>query len=481
MWKKFIILGLILLIAGSAMLGWVLTEKAKEQKIVAQYKKKYGSETEDYLKQYDQWLKLPPDERTKLPFVYDKDGKTKSDAEFEKEKRERLIADMDKLAAGEMVVYPFADLFYGENWQDEVLKYKERKETNEFILTTSIVCASMGGVIVGWFLLLWSARLLMKLASTIIRIVTGVFEHFKAKNDHSDEHLTDLFSSEAKEPAVPDELIKQETVKKVLPVKSKSQTDNNDTKSSEERSQDKSEVKSKENQKKVLPIKRRLDTESPENRPESKPTENTKKHETAAPEQPAEKVHTCTEDKKVALLVPQKESLVGPRISTRRQVKNTQLSDSSKPIDSTLEELTQQVSAIREYTAFQQNRLEKLQDGYDWNIIRNFCLRIIRCIDNLEARISQLVKENIDPTALIEARDELVFALESSGIEQFKPEINSDYRGQEKFAEAIKARQNCKDSNKSGKIANIIRPGYQYVINDEMIKVVRPAQVKLYA
>lgn len=449
MWKKLIILGLILLFVGSGMLGWVLTEKAKEQKIVARYKKKYGSETEDYLKQYDRWLKLPPDERSRLPLVFDKDGKTKSDRELEKEQSERLTADLDKLAAGEMEVYPFADLFYGENWQDEVQKYKEQKEWNEFVLTTSIVCASMGGAIVGCFLLFWTARLLIKTVSILIRISAGLVDHFKNRNDNTDKHLTDLFSMETKEPAPPATELKKEAIKKVLPVISKSQANKNNT-------------------------------EITEKQPEVEPAKNTEKTETVGPEQPAEKVHTCTEEKKVALMVPTRKPLVSPKIATRHQAKKTHVDDSSKPIDSTLEELTQQVSAIREYTAFQQNRLEKLQDGYDWNIIRNFCLRIIRCIDNLEARINQLLKENEDPTALTEARDELVFALESSGIEQFKPEINSDYRGQEKFAEAVKARQQCKDSKKSGKIANIIRPGYQYVINEDMVKVVRPAQVKLY-
>ena len=77
--------------------------------------------------------------------------------------------------------------------------------------------------------------------------------------------------------------------------------------------------------------------------------------------------------------------------------------------------------------------------------------------------------------------DELIFALESSGIEQFEPEINSDYRGQERYAEAVKNKQHCDDPNQAGKIARVIRPGYQYFINEENIKVVRPAQVKLFA
>lgn len=152
----------------------------------------------------------------------------------------------------------------------------------------------------------------------------------------------------------------------------------------------------------------------------------------------------------------------------------------SKPLEDGLRELTQQVSAIREYAAQQQDRMEKLQDGYDWNIIRTFCLRVIRCIDNLESRISQLSELNIKTIDLEEVRDELIFAFESSGVEQFEPGTNSDYRGQEKKVEAIKDRECSDDPNMTGKIAEVIRPGYQYVIDEENVKVVRMAQVKLF-
>jgi len=156
-------------------------------------------------------------------------------------------------------------------------------------------------------------------------------------------------------------------------------------------------------------------------------------------------------------------------------------SEYSKPLDNTLEELTEQVSAIRQYTAFQQNRLEKLQDGYDWNIIRTFCLRVIRCIDNIESRIDALLEQGLKTTHLEEVRDELIFALESSGVEQFEPEIDSDYRGQERYAEAVKGKQRGNSPKQTGKIAKVIRPGYQYFIDEENIKVVRPAQVRLFA
>ena len=125
--------------------------------------------------------------------------------------------------------------------------------------------------------------------------------------------------------------------------------------------------------------------------------------------------------------------------------------------------------------------MERLQDGYDWNIIRTFCLRVIRCIDNLDSRISRFNGKNTKATHLTEVRDELIFALESSGVEQYEPEVNSDYRGQEKVAEAVKDRQPSEDPEQRGKIASVIRPGYQYFISEENVKVVRPAQVKLFA
>ncbi|MHC4259818.1 MAG: nucleotide exchange factor GrpE [Planctomycetota bacterium] len=152
----------------------------------------------------------------------------------------------------------------------------------------------------------------------------------------------------------------------------------------------------------------------------------------------------------------------------------------SEPLKSNLAELIQEVSAIREYALQQQGRMEKLQDGYDWNIIRTFCLRIIRCIDNLENRIARLSGKNGESMGLEEVRDELLFALESSGVERFEPEVNSNYRGQERKAEAVRDKQKCDDPKLKGRVAEIIRPGYQHVIDEENVKVVRTAQVRLF-
>ena len=66
-------------------------------------------------------------------------------------------------------------------------------------------------------------------------------------------------------------------------------------------------------------------------------------------------------------------------------------------------------------------------------------------------------------------------------MEQFEPRVNSDYRGQEKYAEAVKDKQRSNKPKQAGKIAKVIRPGYQYFIDEENAKIVRPAQVRLFA
>lgn len=153
---------------------------------------------------------------------------------------------------------------------------------------------------------------------------------------------------------------------------------------------------------------------------------------------------------------------------------------STAPAKSDLSELTQEVSAIRQFAADQQDRVRQLQDGYDWGIIKRFCLRIIRCVDNLDERIDKLVEQEIDSQHLEDVRDELIFSLESSGVEQYQPDTNSSYKGLEKHAEAVKGRIHTDDESLVGKVAKVVRPGYQYVVNDNDVKIVRCSQVKLY-
>ncbi len=169
--KNLTIIASILLVAGGAALGWILTERRGDREEAARYKSNYGTGTDDYLAQYNEWLQKPPQERTELPLLLDEDGKTKTREQLWQEQQGRLRADLDKLAVGEITAPPFAEVLYGESWQAELSEYNKRRARQAFVFTASIVCASMGGLVYAWWLLLWAGRLVVKVASGLKRFL----------------------------------------------------------------------------------------------------------------------------------------------------------------------------------------------------------------------------------------------------------------------------------------------------------------------
>jgi molecular chaperone GrpE (heat shock protein)/type II secretory pathway pseudopilin PulG len=419
MLKRLVVLGLVLLIAGAAVLGWVLAERRRQQEQTALYRSKYDSELSDDLKRYNEWLQLPPEERPALPPSLDGYEKTGVTTQQQQEQQERLKADLEKLAADDAEPPPLADFLYGENWQEQLDEYKKRTEQNEFIFTASIVCTSIGGTIFASCLLQYIVRLIIGTMCRLRKLSACLVASRQVSEDED-------------------------------PVRLEAAQD-------QENSQASSTLWA---------------CFADESQGQKQCTQQTGLRTRAKAVASSTSQNSNNGHKGRAKLAASQR---GSSLSVQRATP-----EHSDVLNGTLTELTEQVAAIREYASDQQDRVRKLEEGYDWNIIRNFCLRVIRCIDNLESRISQQSAKCTEASHLKEVRDELVFALESSGVERFEPEIDSDYRGQEKYAEAVKDREHCDDPDKTGKIAQIIRPGYRYSIDEENVKIVRPAAVKLF-
>jgi len=577
--RKFITFGLVLLIAGAVTLGLVMAEKRKEQQRAASYRLKYDSETNKCLAQYYEWMKLPPEERAQLPPNLDEYRKSKTKAQLRLEQQERLKADMDKLATDEIDISNFADVLYGENWQDELTKYKRRKELGELVLSASILCSLTGGVILSLSLLFVTARLIIRVTSGVAKFAGFCLRgrektrakrpaqaKSKAKAKMKAKAEARLTAARAEKLAKAEEKARaraeaKEKVRAEAEARAKAKAERKarakaeKLAKAEEKARAKAEAKEKvraeaearaeakaerkarakaeklakaqEKARARVEAKERMRLERQQSQARltaakarltaAKVKDHSKvlrdsgwrgfevdsANEARVPAAKAEKIPVLLSDEKsneleeslkaatenVNVSLKLRDSLKAQTENFERQMAEfKQMAQSvqqatagqSEPINDTLTELTRQVAAIREYASCQQSRLEKLQDGYDWNIIRTFCLRVIRCIDNLESHISQLTEQDISAAHLEEIRDELIFALESSGVEQFWPEINSDYSGQEKCAETVKGKESCKDPGQKGKIAKVVRPGYQYFISEENVKIVRPAQVRLF-
>ncbi len=395
--KKWIIRSWALVLVGIAGVGGVHLLKTHEQRETARYKLQSDNHADDYFG------------------LYDDQGRVKSQVQLKLQQQVRLKADMAELAKGTKAAPIYSEVLYGDNWHQEVSKYKNKMMLMDSLLYASAI-SILAGVIIG-LIYLWR------------KAIPAVAAHSGQSGAQGDDACA------------PDD---GEAEANIVAVE-------------------------------------QVETASGRLGPQHMPN-TVLSGDLTAGYFGQRRTHTLADS------LGMKDSLgrqaqgfgkdaaqFGPSVATE----HTMLM-STEPVSNTLDELTQEVSAIREFAAQQQDRVKQLQEGYDWTIIKRFCLRIIRCIDNLDDRINSLASQNKKTQLLEDVRDELVFALESSGVEQFEPAINAHYKGLEKIAETVREKEHTEHAGLSGKIAKVVRSGYRYVLNDDDVKIVRAAQVKLY-
>jgi len=416
MCKKFVIWGVVLLFAGAAALGWSIFDQKKGSQLFQSQKEVFEYELGE------------------LKDLIDNKAETN-----------------------------YSDAF-GKKYRQQLAQYKSRIEFRELIFSVSIVSVVIGTTILTYLPVLWIIRSFPKHLSGLAKLCTdstgnlGVSTTGKKTGKQLKEVTADNASDNCQN----------------SPIRFKSKE-----KLSTSNEPYSWNVPSEKEVSVLFSDKESLEPgKSPEAGIKEKPLEqiSQKIQETILSE------YNEQASKFEDMLRSQAENMDQQAVELKKvtqTVKQTAL-ENSEPINSVLGELTQQISAIREYASNQQGRMEKLQDGYDWNIIKSFCLRIIRCIDNVEKRIEVLSKKDVDMTGYEEIRDELIFALESNGLEQFVPEIKSDYHEQEKYIETVKGKERTDSPELEGKIAKVLRGGYRCIIDDENIKVVRTARVKLF-
>jgi molecular chaperone GrpE (heat shock protein) len=440
MLKKCAILGLILLSLGGMALAWGYYRtyaRAAQVDHLGSPKGALGSQ--EYISKYARWYELAPEEQTRLVLELDDERRSKTPERLAQEQQERLAADVDKLAAGEMVPNEIADFLYGPNWQQEVTRYRERDGQTRSMQAAAVVFVAFGGGLFGLIILI------RRVLRTDGKSTHGV------SDPKSDMNRNDLSVADC-------------------PTNANSQT----SRTMSEPSCPSSKALDMDDEPDVAMPKKRA--QRPSVAVEVLPTEVAGWSLVTSMSGTPSRSGCSTAAESLAEQADDLERRIGEFRTATETAKQT----ASEPLSTTLKELTEQVSAIREYAACQQNRVERLQDGYDWGIIRTFCLRVIRCIDNIEGRIAELASAKKPTVHLEEVRDELLFALESSGVEPFEPQLGSEYRGQEKSVEAVKQKKKPAKPDQIGAIAKVIRPGYRYVMDEENFKIVRTAQVILF-
>jgi molecular chaperone GrpE (heat shock protein) len=531
--KKIVILGVVLVAAGAAGVGWVLVQQ-RIQPGVINGQSGGLEESEAYKQQYQKYLQMARERRTSAEPDYQssrpESGPVKTESQQQQEQQARLETDIGELATGKKKVSEGSELLYGRDWMQVVREYKARKEQAELVLSVSTVSIAAGLVLAaGCFLVLVvrvAARGFSQGACRVVAIFGGsrsdagkttanTNEPAAGGGDEDSGAEAEVVSCGARRKKREGSVSRKDACQRDVSVQAGGGPGRGQGSRAGERLSE-----------------QRWWAAVPGNwvaPGQNKQKACTKLMEPLVPEAGSagggQQVNGCgavTEDgsrepakavgvqqmrssgeagKAAAAEVEGNEPVRNERaepaggsgradeavVDKAEEERFTRLAESiqqaalqnTENLSGTLKQLAEQVSAIREYAGEQQQRVKRLQDGYDWGILKNFCLRVIRCIDHLDGRIERFSREGVDTRYLKEVRDELIFSLESSGVEQFEAEINSDYLGQEKRLEAVKERKPCERPELAGKVAEMVRPGYQYVIDEDNIKIVRPALVRL--
>ena len=439
--KSWIIWSLLFILTGIFGLGGVFLDNRSEKRQILLYKARYNEDTDEYLQLYEQWRQLTPAEQAQWPWGQGKYGGPEIRKKVQSEQSLRLRADIADLASGIKEPHVLADILYGDKWPQEIVAYKKRQGLRQSLALAGTVSVLAGILIVAGH---FSCRLAVSFLSKLKRSKENQEQDIKTQKEKAVSSKPKVTPVKQSEPLVasskgksfsslkPKEPIPKPKEPITNPVLNKNNNEANEAANSRSAGLQKFGVDS-------LEFKETLRNQAESYR-----------------HQESTQMETLVDDEEVGTLM------------------------STAPVTENLLELTQEVSAIREFAAQQQDRVRQLQDGYDWNIIKRFCLRVIRCIDNIDERIRKFRKKGESVEELEDVRDELVFALESSGVEQFEPELKSSYKGLEKRVEAVHDRVKTKDASLAGKIARIVKPGYQYVVSEDDAKVVRCSQVMLY-
>lgn len=420
MGKTSLLLWAVFLAIPGILGSWsVHTHKTNQRQQQMLLRQEVREGTQAYLRSYQDWNQLTAEQKAETPWGTQQYGGAEIQRQLEHDQVKRLAADLEDIAHGiNNVPEELADVLYGSGWVQKATDYKKSVEIRELVLMISLVCCVIGALFFAAYLVLQTAGLFKKGKKTTPNKI------IKAP---SAAPKSDSTASPAPQPVVSEVLPKA-----AKPLVEKKQSVAN-----------------------------------------------------AAPTEPAGQYESFRQNRKVsnAMSVSALNEYAGLSVSAMpfecEPAAKTMMSP--EPVLSSLNELSEEVSAIRQFAALQQDQMKKLQDGYDLVIIRRLCMRFIRCIDNISDRIERISRDGGDIDMIETIRDELVIALESSGIEQYLPDVDAPYKGLEKYAEAVSQREPNDQPQRSGTIARIMRPGYQYLVSDDDVKIIRCAQVRLYA
>ncbi len=157
------------------------------------------------------------------------------------------------------------------------------------------------------------------------------------------------------------------------------------------------------------------------------------------------------------------------------------------PIEHGLKELSEHIGAVHTLAEDRGHEIARLQEGYDFTVTRSFARGVIKTIDLLRDFQAQLKAAHADSDLrsdaldrLEAAADQLCFLLEAHHIEPFTPAPGDEIAKDSLRFEPI-GKHPAPSPADVGTVSQLEHPGWTLQLGDSRERVIRPAQVAVYA
>ena len=159
---------------------------------------------------------------------------------------------------------------------------------------------------------------------------------------------------------------------------------------------------------------------------------------------------------------------------------NENINNQYKDAKLILKEVDDKISPFEKVAREKNDELKEYKKGYDYSKNKSIIDGVIETIDFIENAEKKIeIKDEILRSYFSTTKDKLIIILSNSGIEPFKPKLNSqslDDHGCEVDVNTEKT----DDEKKNNLIYEVLKDGYKIQLTDSNTRVIRKALVKVY-
>jgi len=145
-----------------------------------------------------------------------------------------------------------------------------------------------------------------------------------------------------------------------------------------------------------------------------------------------------------------------------------------------VKEINERLKIFEKFANEKNQELQSYKEGYEFSKYKNIINGIVDCLELIESVNEKSSNQDNEIKSYLTAlKEKLEIILANNGIEKFIPNLNQkifDVQG----CEPSQVTEKTNDENKINIIHSVLKPGYKIKIKNDLEKIIKKSQVKVY-